>query len=199
MLFRAWDGETRPQSVGELRPHFLGSPGGPDGSGPPGPLISRTVTYHVTTGEMVNRPVAPTYVDAKRAERLVPLDRRASRSNDHQPRAPNPRTRSGVRRRGLRQRAGLGPLRRSRAMLVDERSKTPHLSFPRFWGVLGFWRGERAKHACKAAEAWKSRQSAHGPSEEHAGQDRSRRRASSARWRSLRPPNVLLGENPAAV
>jgi hypothetical protein len=39
---------------------------------------------------MANRPVAPTYVDAKRAERLVPLDRRASRSNDHQPRAAKP-------------------------------------------------------------------------------------------------------------
>ena len=29
MLFRAWDGETRPWSVGELRPHFPDSPGEP--------------------------------------------------------------------------------------------------------------------------------------------------------------------------
>ena len=48
MLFRAWDGETRPWSVGELRPHFPDSPGGPDGSGPPGPL---TAGRHVTTGK----------------------------------------------------------------------------------------------------------------------------------------------------
>jgi hypothetical protein len=47
MLFRAWDGETRPWSVGELRPHFPDSPGGPDGSGPPGPL---TAGRHVPTG-----------------------------------------------------------------------------------------------------------------------------------------------------
>jgi hypothetical protein len=48
MLFRAWDGETRPWSVRELRPHFPDSPGGPDGSGPPGPL---TAGRHVTTGK----------------------------------------------------------------------------------------------------------------------------------------------------
>jgi hypothetical protein len=48
MLVRAWDGETRPWSVGELRPHFPDSPGGPDGSGPPGPL---TAGRHVTTGK----------------------------------------------------------------------------------------------------------------------------------------------------
>jgi hypothetical protein len=40
--------ETRPSSVGELRPHFPDSPGGPDGSGPPGPL---TAGRHVTTGK----------------------------------------------------------------------------------------------------------------------------------------------------
>jgi hypothetical protein len=36
----AWDGETRPESVRELRPHFPDSPGGPDGSGPPGSFIN---------------------------------------------------------------------------------------------------------------------------------------------------------------
>jgi hypothetical protein len=34
MLFRAWDGETRPWSVGELRPHFPDSPGAQMDLGP---------------------------------------------------------------------------------------------------------------------------------------------------------------------
>ena len=38
---RAWDRETNPKSVGELRPHFPDSPRGPDGSGPLGPLTRR--------------------------------------------------------------------------------------------------------------------------------------------------------------
>src|ERR1035438_3724332 len=73
MLFRAWDGETRPWSVGELRPHFPDSPGGPDGSGPPGPL---TAGRDVTTGKCrtVHKPPSTSphvYINAKRAERLV--------------------------------------------------------------------------------------------------------------------------------
>jgi hypothetical protein len=34
MLIRAWDGETRPSSVGELRPHFPDSPGAQMDLGP---------------------------------------------------------------------------------------------------------------------------------------------------------------------
>ena len=55
MLIRAWDGETRPWSVGELRPHFPDSPGDPDGSGPPGPLLPTSRDNR----QMPNHPQAP--------------------------------------------------------------------------------------------------------------------------------------------
>jgi hypothetical protein len=48
MLFRAWDGETRPFIGRGTAPHFPDSPGGSDGSGLPGPL---TAGRHVTTGK----------------------------------------------------------------------------------------------------------------------------------------------------
>jgi hypothetical protein len=72
MLFRAWDGETRPSSVGELRPHFPDSPGGPDGSGLPGPL---TAGRHVTTGKCrtVHKPPVhkPPRIRKREASRKV--------------------------------------------------------------------------------------------------------------------------------
>jgi hypothetical protein len=70
MLFRAWDGETRPASVGELRPHFPDSPGGPRWIWAPRPLTSRTSRDN---REMPNRLQPPPYVNAKRAEKLVAL------------------------------------------------------------------------------------------------------------------------------
>jgi hypothetical protein len=58
MLLRAWDGETRPWSVGELRPHFPDSPGGPRWIWAPRPPNCRTSRDN---REMPNHPQAPTY------------------------------------------------------------------------------------------------------------------------------------------
>jgi hypothetical protein len=66
MLCSSLGRETRPYSVGELCPHFPDSPGGPDGSGPPGPLVPRR-----TNGKSPPSSSCPTYINAKRAERLA--------------------------------------------------------------------------------------------------------------------------------